>query len=141
MINQVVVDRINQQIQHELSNAYIYQGVSLYFSGINLNGFAAWFSKQASEERIHASKLIEHLINRGAVPELGALGAVKTTYDSPHTVTQLVVKLEEGTTALIYKLFEFAKEEKDYPLEVLLQWFVTEQVEEEKYWGRRAAED
>jgi len=110
----------------------------LYFKSEDLNGFAAWFAKQAAEEKVHADKLINHLIDRDASVALASLGSAKTSYKSPAEVFEIVFNLERGTTELIYNLYEAAREEKDYPLEILLQWYISEQVEEEK-WTRELA--
>ena len=133
MIDQTIIDKVNHQIQHELSNAYIYKGISLYFKGEDLNGFAAWFYKQSGEEEIHAQKLIDHLIDRGATPVLAPLPAAKTTFDSPAAAVDLTFNLERSTTEYINKLYEAALEAKDYPLQILLQWYINEQVEEEQW--------
>ncbi|MDR3707564.1 MAG: ferritin [Capsulimonadaceae bacterium] len=133
MINPTVIAELNKQIQHEQSNAHIYEGVALYFEGLNLRGLAAWFYKQAGEERGHGAKLIHHMVERNTPVTLGSLPAPRVTFENPLAAVQSVLDLEEGTTKLINKLYELARTEKDYPLEILLQWYINEQVEEEAW--------
>ena len=133
MINPKIVAEVNKQIEHEQSNAHIYEGVALYFDGLNWKGLGAWFWKQAEEERGHGAKLIKHLQERHADVVLGALPAPKVTFANPLEAVQTVLELEQGTTKLIERLYEIARAEKDYPLEILLHWFIEEQVEEEDW--------
>jgi ferritin len=133
MINPVLLAEVNKQIHHEQSNAHIYEGIALYFEGLNLNGLAAWFYKQAGDERIHGAKLIKHLIERNAEATLGAIAAPRVKFNNPLEAVQATLELEQATTKLICKLYESARAEKDYPLEILLQWYITEQVEEEDW--------
>jgi len=131
MTNATVIAEVNKQIQHEQSNARIYEGVALYFEGLNLRGLAAWFHKQAGDERVHGAKFIKHLIDRHAEVTLGALPEPRVKFANPLEAVQSTLDLELETTNRIHKLYELARAEKDYALEVLLQWFITEQVEEE----------
>jgi ferritin len=133
VIKKNIVEALNKQIQHEQNNAHIYQGVALYFEGLNLHGLAAWMTKQVGDERMHAEKLIEHLVDRGGTVQLGALGVPKVSFENPLEAIRGVLELERSTTALIHKLYELADREGDYALAVLLHWFINEQVEEEKW--------
>ena len=132
-MNPALLDEVNKQIQHEQSNAHIYEGVAVYFQGLNLRGLAAWFYKQAGDERIHGAKLIKHLVDRNQQVKLGAISAPKGTFENPLEAVQGTLDLEQATTRLIYRLYELARAEKDYPLEILLQWYINEQVEEEDW--------
>jgi ferritin len=133
MIKTPVLAALNKQIQHEQANARAYQAVSLYFGRHNLRGLEAFMAKQAREEEVHADKLISHVADRGGHVELAALPAPKVTFDSPSEAIESVRDLERGTTEMIHRLYELARKEGDYALEVLLHWFVTEQVEEEQW--------
>jgi len=133
MIKKDIVEVLNRQIQHEQNNAHSYLAVALYFEALNLHGLAAWLFKQASDERGHAEKFIKHLLERGGSVELGAIAAPKAGFANPLEAVQQVQALERVTTALIHKLTDLARKENDYALEVLLHWFITEQVEEEQW--------
>jgi ferritin len=133
MIKKNIVEALNKQIQHEQNNAHLYQAVVLYFENLNLHGLAAWMTKQVGDERMHAEKFIKHLLDRGAAVQLGALPAPKVSFATPLEAIQCVLALEQSTTALIHKLYELANREGDYALEVLLHWFINEQVEEEQW--------
>ena len=133
MINPVILEEVNKQIQHEQSNAHIYEGVALYFETLNLRGLAAWFYKSAGEERGHGAKLIKHLLERHSEVTLGAIPEPRVTFANPLEAVQSALDIELATTKLLYKLYELARAEKDYPLEILLQWYINEQVEEEAW--------
>lgn len=132
-MNSELLAEINQQIQHEQSNAHIYEGIAIYFESLNLRGLGAWFYKQAGEERIHGAKLIKHLIDRNEAVKLGALEAPRASFSNPLEAVQLALDLELENTRLINALYEQARGAKDYPLEILLQWYISEQVEEEDW--------
>lgn len=132
-MKKTVLDALNKQIQHEQNNAHIYQGVALYFKGLNLGGLAAWFEKQVEDERGHAQRLIDHVVDRNGEVRLGALPAPKVAYESPFEAVKSVLALEKSTTGMIDDLYELAKKEKDHALEVALHWFIDEQVEEEQW--------
>ncbi|MEI8195751.1 MAG: ferritin [Phycisphaerae bacterium] len=132
MIKPQLAAAINKQIQHEQNNSHIYLAVALYFNTQNLHGIEAFMLKQSADERGHAEKLIKHLQDRGGKVELAALTAPKNDFANTLEAVKLVLDLERTTTALIHRLFEQAQQEKDYGLAALLQWFITEQVEEEQ---------
>jgi ferritin len=133
MIKKQILAAVNKQIQHEQNNAHAYQAVSLYFGGLNLHGLEAFMAKQVEDERAHAAKFIEHLVDRSGRVELGALAAPKNAFSTPLEAVKQVRDMERGTTEAIHRLCELARKEGDWALEVLLQWFVNEQVEEEQW--------
>lgn len=130
-----ILAALNKQIHHEQSNALAYQAVSLYFGRLNLHGFEAFMAQQAGDERMHAEKLIRHVADRGAQVELGAITTPWTNFESALEAVKAVRDLERATTEIIHRLYELARRESDYALEVMLHWFITEQVEEEKWSG------
>jgi ferritin len=140
MIKTPVLAALNKQIQHEQSNAHAYRAASLYFGRLNLHGLEAFMAKQGQEEQMHADKLIEHVCDRGGQVELGAISAPWTSFESPLEAAKSVRDLERNTTVLIHGLYELARKEGDYALEVLLHWFITEQVEEEQWSGELMAQ-
>ena len=138
-IHSTVVKSLNQQILHEQCNAHTYEAVSLYFGRIALHGIAAFMMRQAEEERQHAWKLIRHAVDRKARVELGSIPAPDIDYTSPLEAAVAVAELERTTSQLINQLYQLARDEGDYALEVLLHWYITEQIEEEK-WSQELVE-
>lgn len=132
MISKAMQDAINEQINKELFSSYLYLSMAAYFEDRNLPGFAHWMRVQEQEEREHAMKFYEHIFERGGKVVLKAIDAPKTEWASPLEVAEEVAAHEAKVTASIYALYELALQEKDYPAQVMLQWFITEQVEEEK---------
>jgi ferritin len=125
-------DAINDQIQKELYSSYLYLSMSAYFADRNLSGFAHWMRVQESEEREHAMKLYDFILERGGKVNLKAIDAPKAEWTSTLEVAEEVAAHEAKVTASIYALYETALKEKDYPAQIMLQWFISEQVEEEK---------
>lgn len=131
MINTKVQEAINDQIQAELYSAYLYLAMSAYCEEQNLKGFAHWLKGQHDEETSHAYKFMEHLQDRGGKVVLKAIEAPGTEFGTPVAVFEKVLAHEKYVTERIHKLYELALAEKDYAAQILLQWFITEQVEEE----------
>jgi len=132
MIGKPMQDAMNEQINKELFSAYLYLSMAAYFEDKNLPGFAHWMRLQANEEREHAMKFYDFVLERGGKVTLKAIDAPKTEWTSSLEVAEEVAAHEAKVTASIYALYELALKEKDYPAQVMLQWFVSEQVEEEK---------
>jgi ferritin len=109
--------------------------MSAYCDSINLPGFANWMNMQYKEETAHAMRLFNFLLDRGGKVELMAIDKPPSTFKGPLNVFETVLKHEQKVTALIHKLYELAVKEGDYPTQVEIQWFITEQVEEEKTAG------
>jgi len=132
MISEKMQKAINEQINKEFFSAYLYLAMAAHFENENLPGFASWLYVQAGEEQEHGMKFFEHLVDRGGMVELPAIDSPKTGWKSHLEVFKEVQKHEAQVTASINALYETALQEKDYPSQVLLQWFITEQVGEEK---------
>ena len=132
MISQAMQDAINEQINKELYSSYLYLSMAAYFEDKNLPGFAKWMRVQEGEEREHAMKFYDFLIERGGRVNLKAIAAPQMDWKNNLEVMQQVAEHEAFVTASINSLYELALKEKDYPAQVLLQWYVNEQVEEEK---------
>jgi ferritin len=132
MISKVMQDAINEQINKELFSSYLYLSMAAYFGNQNLPGFAKWMRVQTDEEREHAMKFFEYLVDRGGSPELKAISAPAKEWASTAVCFDEVLKHEQFVTKSINDLYELALKEKDYPTQVLLQWYINEQVEEEK---------
>jgi ferritin len=132
MISKVMQEALNEQINKELYSSYLYLSMAADFENKNLAGFGKWLHVQADEERGHGMKLYDHLVDRGGHVVLKAISAPPTAWKSNLEAFRQVQAHEATVTASINSLFELALKEKDYPAQVLLQWFITEQVEEEK---------
>jgi len=132
MISTAMQDSINKQINKELFSSYLYLSMAAFFEEQNLSGFAHWMHIQSAEEREHAMKFYEHLVDRGGRVMLKAIAAPGTEWKSDLEVFKEAQAHEAKVTKSIYDLYEQALQEKDFPAQVLLQWFITEQVEEEK---------
>jgi len=132
MIKKNLQDALNEQINKELYSGYLYLGMSAHLAEANLPGFANWMRVQFKEEQAHAIKLFEYLLDRGGRVTLKAIAAPPATFGSPLAVFQQVLEHEKKVTGLIHQLYELAEKEKDHALAGELQWFIKEQVEEEK---------
>jgi ferritin len=136
MISKSMQDAVNEQINKEFYSAYLYLSMAADFERKNLPGFAHWMYIQADEERGHAMKLFEHLVDRGADISLKAIAAPTGDWKTSLDVFKQIQEHEAAVTASINSLYELALKEKDYPCQVVLQWFINEQVEEEKNAGQ-----
>lgn len=132
MISKTMQAAINEQINKEFYSSYLYLSMAAFFENKNLPGFAKWMHVQADEERGHGMKLYEHLVDRGGRVALKAVDAPAEEWKSHLEVFKEVQVHEAAVTASINNLYELALKEKDYAAQVLLHWFITEQVEEEK---------
>lgn len=132
MISQTMQDALNEQINKELFSSYLYLSMAAFFATKNLPGFASWMRKQSDEEREHAMKLYEHIEDRGGRVVLKAINAPKTEWASNLDAFKEAAAHEALITASIHGLYETAQKDKDYSAQVMLQWFIQEQVEEEK---------
>jgi ferritin len=128
-----VFAELNRQLNHELSAAHAYQALSIWCAARNYTGFASFFATQAGEEREHAAKMIEHLLDRGATPALDALPAPQGAHASLLDIALHAQAMEVANTRGIHAVYEAALAAKDYPIQVLMHWFINEQVEEEAW--------
>lgn len=132
MLGKKMEDAINKQINAELYSGYLYLSMSAYYQSINLPGFANWLYVQMQEEQAHAQILYNHIINRGGKVELLPIEGPQIDWDSPSAPFEDAYAHEIKVTAMINNLVTIAAGEKDFASNAMLQWFVTEQVEEEK---------
>lgn len=132
MVKQKIQDEINDQIQAEFQSAWLYLQFAAWFEGKNLDGFANWMKAQWQEEQDHAMRFYDHLIRRGGDVELKSLNAPEIKVKSATDAFEQVLEHERYITKRIHKLYDLAESEDDYPLQVLLHWFIDEQVEEEE---------
>jgi ferritin len=132
MISKKVQDATNQQIKNELYSSYLYLAMSAHFESASLPGFAHWMKVQSGEEYKHAMKFFGFIVERAGRVVLEAIEKPPADYKAPLDVMKKVLEHEKKVTGMIHALYELALKEKDYPAQVMLQWFITEQVEEEK---------
>jgi len=132
MLNNVIQDAINEQLKQEFYSAYLYLSMSAYCESINLPGFAHWMRLQHQEELAHAMKFFDFVNDREGSVELQAIDQPPSEFQSPLDIFQQALEHERKISGLIHRLYELAVKEKDYPTQTLLQWFIAEQVEEEK---------
>lgn len=134
-----VLDVLNRQLVKEFDAAAVYLGMYVYFENELFHGFAAWFKKQSAEEQTHYQKLIDYILDRGSVPTLPAVKPAAASYGGVLEAFKAALGHEKANTAGIYECLEVAKQANDPATLDMLQWFVREQVEEEK-WASEYAE-
>jgi len=132
MINKKLQDALNDQINQELTASYNYLAMSSYFEDENLDGFAKWMYLQSLEETEHAMKLLRYLQDRGGSLKLQAIDKPRDTYANALEAFRFSLQQEQENTNSINKLYEIALELNDHATKSQLQWFLDEQVEEEK---------
>ena len=135
MLNKNVEAAMNDQLQKELQSAYVYLGMSAYCESQSLPGMAAWLRHQFEEEQVHAMKFYTFIIDRGAKVVLQKLEAPPTEYSSALNIFETALEHEKKVTAAINDLYDLVAKEKDFASQAWLDWFATEQVEEEKTVG------
>jgi ferritin len=128
-----VLSELKRQLNQELNAAHGYLAMSVWCAVQNLKGFARFFAKQADEERTHAGKLIEHLVNRCVPPEFEALAAPRQDFPELLDLVRHAQAMEQSNTQGIDAVFAAALASNDYPAQVLMHWFINEQVEEEAW--------
>jgi len=131
MLGTRIQDAINEQINAELYSAYLYLSMAAYTEAANLAGFAHWMRAQANEEVEHALKFFKYVGERGGRVVLKAIEQPQVEWTSPLNVFEHTLEHERKVTGLINDLYEVALEEKDYASQMLLHWYIEEQVEEE----------
>ncbi len=132
MLAKSVQDKMNDQIKHELYSAYFYLSMAAYLESSSLPGAAHWMRLQAQEEVGHAMKFFNHIHDRGGRVTLQAIDQPPTEFKGLLDVFEKTLEHEKKVTGLINDLYALAVQEKDYASQTFLQWFVDEQVEEEK---------
>lgn len=131
MISKTLQNAINNQIQAEMYSSYLYLSMSAYCEMNNYLGATKWFKMQSEEEWVHAMKFYSFLMERGGKVMLKAIEEPQHDFKSLLGAFEETLTHEKKVTALINKLYEQSLKETDYPTQIFLQWFITEQVEEE----------
>jgi ferritin len=132
MISQKMVDALNRQVSAELYSSNLYLAMAAYFESANLRGFSHWMKIQAQEELTHAAKFFGFIIDRSGRAKISALEAPPFSWASPLAAVEAAYQHEMKVTGMINELVSLAGAQKDNATFNMLQWFVGEQVEEEK---------
>ena len=130
-MNTPLLKGLNDHLTLEFRAAHEYLAMSVWLSANDLPGFSAWMKKQSSDELTHAQRIIDHLIDRDQKVALPAIPAPPASWKTPEALCAHVLRNEQEVTGSINNLYAMAEKAKDRPATVMLQWFVTEQMEEE----------
>lgn len=131
MIGERMLKVLNEQVTKELFSSYLYLQMAGWFESRTLPGFANWMKVQAQEEAAHAMIFYNYINERGGELDLGIIGKPDSKFASPLAVFEKVAEHESLVTASINNLMDIAIETKDYATKARLDWFISEQVEEE----------
>ncbi len=132
MIKKDLQEAINNQIRNEYYSSYLYLSMASYCESINYAGFASWLREQSKEELEHAMRLFDYMIDRDGRVVLESIDKPPSEFGSLLEMFQQVHDHEKEVTSMINQLYEIANNENDHATVVELQWFIQEQVEEEK---------
>ncbi len=131
MISTKMQDALNEQVNKEFFSAYMYLAMSGYCNTLGLPGFAHWMRMQYEEEIMHVTKMYDYIQDQGGEVLLKAIEQPEQEYGTPLEIFETTLEHEQYVTTLIHRLMDLAVEERDYATQTFLQWYVTEQVEEE----------
>jgi len=131
MISKKMQEAINEQIKNEMYSAYLYLSMSAYCTKIDLKGFANWMRVQYQEEMFHAFKMYDYLLDQDGEVKLLAIDQPPHEFQSAENVFKTTLEHERKVTAMINNIMDLAVTEKDHATNIFMQWFVTEQIEEE----------
>ena len=131
-MNEKLRQLLETQIIKEMESAYLYLDMYRFYAAQGLDGFANWFKKQASEEMEHAEKITNFLLDRDVPFAYSDIKLEKINYKDVREPLVETLAHEQLVTSLINNLYKVAIEENDFAAKIFLDWFVTEQVEEEK---------
>ena len=132
MLSKKMGSALNGQLNAELFSSYLYLSMAACFESTNMQGMAKWMKVQAKEEEGHAMKFFDYIVDRGGRVKLAAIEAPESEWASPLAAFEAAYAHEQKVTGMIGELVKMAKDEGDAATGIFLQWFVTEQVEEEK---------
>ena len=131
MLSEKMVEALNKQVNREIYSAYLYLSMSAYSTFKGLKGFANWFMVQYQEEMTHAMKIYDYINDQSGQVELMTVAQPPTEFGSPLEMFEKTLEHEKFVTECINDLVNLAIKEKDHASNIFLQWFVTEQIEEE----------
>ena len=131
MLSENMEAALNKQLNNELYSAYLYLSMSAYSTSIGLRGFANWFMVQYQEEMVHAMKFYNYILDQGGRVKLMAIAQPMAEFKSPLDMFEKTLQHEKFITKCINDLVDLAIAGKDHATNIFLQWYVTEQIEEE----------
>jgi len=131
MLSKKMEDALNEQINKEMYSAYLYLSMSAHSTNIGLPGFANWFMVQYKEETEHAMRIYKYINEQGGKVKLKAIEEPPSEFKDVMDMFEKTLKHEQFITKSIHDLMELAIKERDHATQIFLQWFVTEQIEEE----------
>jgi ferritin len=131
MLSEKMNTAINEQINAELFSSYLYLSMAAWSAKKGLKGFENWMKVQAQEELLHSMKFFDHVNGRGGSVKLEAIEQPHTEWENALDIAKVTLKHERKVTGLIHDLMHLAVEERDFASQNFLQWFISEQVEEE----------
>ncbi|MBA4357300.1 MAG: ferritin [Humidesulfovibrio sp.] len=135
MLTKKMEKAFNDQIKWEYYSAYLYLSMASYFQSLGLPGFANWMEVQTQEELFHGTKMFRYVLEKGMRVHLQGIEAPQLEWKSPLAAFEFSLKHELVVTKRINDLVDLAQKEKDHASAIFLQWFVSEQVEEEASFG------
>lgn len=131
MISDRMQEALNEQVNKEYYSAYLYLAMAGYCMEQGLPGFSNWMRLQYEEEILHSTKIYDYILDQGGVVHLKAIAEPPKEYGTPVEIFEQTLEHEQFITKSIHTLMDLAIEEHDYATQTFLQWYVTEQVEEE----------
>jgi len=131
VLSEKMVEALNKQINREIYSAYLYLSMSTYSTFKGLKGFANWFMVQYQEEMTHTMKIYDYVNDQGGQVKLMTVAQPPMEFGSPLEMFEKTLEHEKFVTKCINDLVDLAIEGKDHATRIFLQWFVTEQIEEE----------
>ncbi len=135
MLSKKLEDALNEQMNWEIYSAHIYLSMSSHFAQKGLGGIAQWMNAQYKEEMFHAMKFFDYILEAGGKAQLGQIDAPPLTWESPLAAFEEALEHERDVTARINRIADLAVEEKNHAVGIFLQWFISEQIEEEDSVG------
>ncbi len=131
MLKENIQEALNRQLNLEFYSSYLYLSMAAYFDSMHLKGMAHWASTQSEEEREHAMKVYSYIAERGGTVVLLPIEGPPSKWENPLAAFEEAYANEQKATNMINNLVDISVEEKDHATHIFMQWFVTEQVEEE----------
>ncbi len=131
MLSKSILTKLNEQISKELYSSYLYLAMSCDCNARSLVGFGAWLRAQSSEEYGHAMKIMEFIEARQGTVSLTPINKPPVKFESVPVIFSEVLEHEQTISASINDIYKLAQKENDYATQTFLNWFVSEQVEEE----------
>jgi ferritin len=132
-ISSTLLEKLNRQLNHEFFASHSYLALAAWCDARHLQGLANFFRQQSAEELEHAMRVFDYLLDRGAEPEISDMRAPRATFASLVEAAGHAQNIEVSNSRGVHEAYQTALQESDYPTQVMLQWFIQEQVEEEKW--------